>query len=144
MSCFKGGCHNTLNYQSLEEKNMEQPKPKGPQATESLPRVVKIRPGSASESAVKVVLPSEVADGPLEKVVQYVLGNGELTRKDTRIADRLRHEMKGTYGLIVNEGPAKPQDNAAAHYREQVSPGGLKYKQLDIIIAAEQEAGYLR
>ncbi|MBU0461711.1 MAG: hypothetical protein KJ574_03940 [Nanoarchaeota archaeon] len=129
----------------MEEERMTQPNPKQevPVPAASLARVIKLKPGSTNEASLKAVLPQDLYDANIDQVIDYVMNKGDATRKDERIAERVKHEMGGKYGIIVNEGPAKQSEKATAHFREAETPNGLKYLELEIIVAAEQEAGYL-
>ena len=108
-----------------------------------LARVVKLKPGSANEVALKAVLPKELYNANIAQIVDYVVNRPELSRKDERIAGRVKHEMREDYGMVANAGPAKGGDNAGGLFKEAQTAGGLKYMELEIIVAAEQVAGYL-
>jgi hypothetical protein len=126
---------------------MTQPNAKGngtPLPESSLARVVKLKPGSTNEASIKAVLPPELYGANYGQIIDYVLQKPDMNRKETRITDRVRNEMGNNYGIVANAGPASAGDEAKGAFKEAETPTGMKYLELEIIVAAEQEAGYLR
>ena len=106
-----------------------------------LPRVIKIKPGSSSEKSVKLILPDELADATIDQVIKYAVNEPELTRKNARIADRIKVEMREAYGVTVNDEPAKGSQKLADYLVAKKSQSGLNYKEAEIIVAQDQEGG---
>ena len=105
-----------------------------------IPRVVRIKPGTANEKSVKVVLPDTLQNGSIDDVIKYAI-TGELRRSDQRIAERVRNEMLNEYGMTVNAGPAKGNEKVADYFVRKTTPGGIAFDEVEIVIAAKQEGG---
>lgn len=110
---------------------------------QNLARVVRIKPGTSSEKSVKVILPEELYDASVDKVLGYVMGE-DLKRKDERIAERIKNEMKGQYGMTINASPAKGDEMIKGYFVQRETPNGIQYLEAEIIIAAKQEGGLER
>ncbi len=113
-----------------------------PNSAEALPVVIKIRPGTAAEKALRVLLPSDRAKDSVGSVVEYALRLQEedgVTREGTRIQDRIRTEMKDKYGLSVNGQGIKGRESLIGYLRENQTDASRKYLEAEIIVASREE-----
>lgn len=108
----------------------------------SLPRIVYIRPGSASEKALPVYIPEGMEAPTVEEVIHMALNDTELSRKEERVLERVRAEMATAYGLTLGGDPAQPGTRVTeAHYRPAVSDEGVQYRRAEIGIASDEKGG---
>ncbi len=105
-----------------------------------IPRVVRIKPGTANEKSVKVVLPENLNNASIDDVIKYAI-TGELRRSDQRIAERVRNEMLNEYGMTVNANPAKGTEKIGEYFVRKKTPGGIEFDEVEVVIAAKQEGG---
>lgn len=104
--------------------------------------VVKVKPASSSEKGILFELPAELGKSSISDIVNYALNQGD-SRKNERIADRVKQELAGNegYGITVN-GQVVGQNDGIAGYLVERDLDGTKYDELEIIVAAKQEGGY--
>ena len=109
---------------------------------QNIARVVRIKPGTAKEKSIKVILPQDMNGVTIEGVINYVL-KSDLKRKDERIAERVKNEMKGEYGygITVNSNPAQGNEKIEDYFVNKQTEGGIDYKELEIVVAAEEDGG---
>ncbi|MDO8556370.1 MAG: hypothetical protein Q7R96_04330 [Nanoarchaeota archaeon] len=112
------------------------------------PVYIKLRPGTSAEKSVRFLLPQEMLDQTVERIIAYGLGLTEkdgLKREELRVQERLRTEMRGQYGIAVN-GNAMTRTSSIAEYLIDdmlPAPHHTKYRKADIIVAARQEGASL-
>ncbi len=104
-----------------------------------LPKIVKIKPGTASEKSIKFVLPEGMENKSIKDVVNYALGLKDINRNEERIQQRIGVEMKDKYGVAVNGHALEPQTPIGKYFREEKTTAGTQYLEAEIIVAARQE-----
>ncbi len=112
-----------------------------PATVADLAKVVKIKPATSKDKAIKVILPKDMYNAPVADVIKYVMAN-PAQRADERIAERVSEEMKKDYGVTVNAQPVKGAEAIGAYFVKKTTPGGIEYEEAEIIIAAEQKGGF--
>ena len=125
----------------------QQPKENEKPSNKEPALVVKIKPGSSSEKSIKAILPDSLNSLSVDKVIDYVLDNSTSSRKDERIAERIKAERTGSYGITANGEPVSGTEGITSYFVDKTSPQGTAYRELELIIAAKQEGGlhrYLR
>jgi hypothetical protein len=110
-------------------------------AVDNLQYVAEIRPGSAAETPLRVIVPSDRIGGSLADIVEYALGQNH-PRTQQRIAETIRSEMRGQYGLNVNASTTVTPKTPARDYFTERTVQGTTYMGLDLIIASKQTGGY--
>ena len=121
----------------MSERPLEQ------QLNESTPIIVKVKPGTSSEKAIMFELAPAMAQYSIDQLVQHALS--QASRKNERVADRLKTEMAKKYGITANGKVAQVADGAATYVSGvKELEDGVKYREIKIIIASQQEGGLYR
>ena len=104
-------------------------------------RIVVIKPGISSEKAIKKILPENMYNATVDEIIKYVLNDGDMKRSEERIAERVKNEMKGTYGVTANEQKVQGNDKIADLFKDETTPGGMEYKEIEFVVAEDQDGG---
>ena len=116
----------------------------GDVVNEQLPRIIKVRPGSSSERELTAVLPDELRDATVEKVLDYIRRDPNLGRKEERIVGRIKQEMNNEYGVTVGGNPVPKTATIGQHFHRDVSPRGTPYEVAELIVASNESGGAFR
>ncbi|MBI5148986.1 hypothetical protein HZA33_04875 [Candidatus Pacearchaeota archaeon] len=111
---------------------------------EAKPVIVRLKPGTAAEKSMKFQLPKEKLGSSVEEIVTYALGLGEddgIKREDLRIAERVKKEMAGKYGISINGEAVDGKKARIRDYLQERASKETKFQYLEaqIIVAARQE-----
>jgi len=109
-------------------------------SSEGLARVIKIKPGTASEKSIKLILPEDKYNTGLNQIIRYALSE-QSNRGDERIADRIRAEMGNAYGITVNSNKVEGSQSIGKLFTKKQTNSGIDYLEAEIIVAADQEGG---
>ena len=123
-----------LHRSKLEEENK--------MADDEMARVVKVRPGSANHAFIARVVPAEMADKPLTEIVKYVMDKDDMTQDSIQVAGRVKTEMGGDFGMTVNGTVVKGKEAGNDYFVQKVSNQGVKYLEMEVIVASKQEGGF--
>lgn len=104
--------------------------------------IVSIKPGSAAEGALRFEAPLDKlrAGVSLNDLIEHGLSDVNRSRKADQIAQTIRGERKGEYGITVN-GNARLGTDQAAQYFARQEVQGKGYMGLDLIVASKQVGG---
>ena len=111
-------------------------------AVEEIPTIVKIKPGTAAEKSIRFKLPNQLVNGSIDSVINHALGLAEedgITKDELRYIERIKTEMRNKYGILVNNQAVDGKGKLSQYLRETESPGGRRYFEAQIIVAARQE-----
>ena len=112
----------------------------------SLPIVVRLKPGTSAEKALKVILPAGLANQTIDQVIRHVMGLGEengLKRDDLRIKGRIQDEMGNRPGYSINGKAVLGNEQLAPYLQEGATARDqTRYLEAEIVVAARQEGAY--
>jgi hypothetical protein len=113
-----------------------------PSSDEALPVIVKIKPGTAAEKSLRVLLPADRVRDSIGSVLEYSLRLREedgVSREGIRIQDRIKTEMKGQYTLTVNSQSIKDREQLLGYLKEDLTEANRRYLGAEIIVASKEE-----
>ena len=102
--------------------------------------IVSIRPGSSARVPLRFRLPAEELGKSVLAIIRYGLDMNH-ARSAQEIADSVRREMRGQYGINVNNRTVLPADKGKPLFERAVKDG-ITYMSLDTIVASKQTGGY--
>ncbi|MBI4143668.1 hypothetical protein HY486_00275 [Candidatus Woesearchaeota archaeon] len=110
---------------------------------DSRPYVLKIKPGTAAEKSMKILVPEELRTANIDRILAYAKGltqeEGGLKREDVQIQERLATEMAGKYGITADGEAVDGKTTIDTFFKEVDTPNGTKVMVAEIIVAARQE-----
>lgn len=112
---------------------------------ENFPVVVKIKPGTAAEKSLRILLPEDRKRDSIGSVVEYALRLREedgINREELRIQERVRTEMSNSYGLSVNGEAVKGREQILDFLQERETSAGKPYLEAEVIVASRQEGAF--
>ena len=106
--------------------------------------VVTVRPGSAAVKPLRFVLPEDKLTGSIDAVLKYGLNDVTHARAAARLVESVNGEMKGQYGITVNDTAVIGADPIRQYFTERTAGAGdaaQTYLGVDIIVASKQTGG---
>lgn|SRR3989338_7703971 len=108
--------------------------------TDNLIKLVEVQPGSAAEKPLRFKLPESLSGKSIEDVIKYGTNDANLPRQGQRIAETIKTEMRGDYGITVNGAGVTGTELIDSYFIEQQKEG-TNYLGVSIVVASKQTGG---